>query len=133
MSELTVTSVTEYEGWPCLREPEVYHKNGSDGECRTGFCFFASENTELTLEIRESFTYSYAIKICLLPGFNILSWCQESVLAYGGDYKKRFAAPTTPSFTPLLCCLGMSLTYQPIVPDDLDSPYRTSPSYKPKR
>jgi hypothetical protein len=56
----------------------------------------------------------------------MLSWCNESVLVNDDDYEVRFASPTTPSFSLLLCCMGMSLTFCPLDPNDIDSPYVTS-------
>jgi hypothetical protein len=85
----------------------------------------------MTLQIRESFTYSYSVQFELYPGFNILSWCKESVLVYSDDYESRFASPTTPSFSLLLCCMGMSLTFCPKDPNNIDSPYIPSPKHLP--
>ncbi len=85
----------------------------------------------LTLSVRESYTYSYSLTVDLKPGFNMLSWCNESVLVNGDDFETRFSSPTTPSFSLLLCCMGMSLTFRPKDPTDLDSPYVTSPDLHP--
>jgi hypothetical protein len=85
----------------------------------------------LTLLVKESFSYSYSLSVELKPGFNLLSWCEESALTNSDDYESRFASPTTPSFSLLLCCLGMSLTFCPKDPTDIDSPYVTSPDFHP--
>jgi hypothetical protein len=61
----------------------------------------------------------------------MLSWCRESVLVNGDDYEARFASPTTPSFSLILCCMGMSLTFCPLDPNNIDSPYVSSPDYNP--
>ncbi len=81
--------------------------------------------------VRESFSYSYSLEVKLNPGFNMLSWCKESILVNSDDYESRFTSPTTPSFSVLLCCLGMTLTFRPIDPLDIDSPYVTSPTFQP--
>jgi hypothetical protein len=61
----------------------------------------------------------------------MLAWCKESVLVNDDDYEARFASPTTPSFSLFLCCTGMSLTFRPVNPQDIDSPYMTSPDFHP--
>jgi hypothetical protein len=133
VSELTITTTTEFEGWPCQKNPEIYHKEVPEhpGSCRKGYCLYTHQKLALTLQVRESSKYSYSLQVDLNPGFNILSWCRESVLVNGEDYEARFASPTTPSFSLILCCMGMSLTFRPKDPNDIDSPYITSPNYNP--
>jgi hypothetical protein len=132
-SELEVITTTDFDGWPCQRDPVTYHKQPQlDPEnCRKGYCFYTHQNLTLPLLVRESFTYSYGLSVELKPGFNMLSWCDEAVLVNSDDYETRFASPTIPSFSLLLCCMGMSLTFTPKDPTDLDSPYVTSPNFYP--
>jgi hypothetical protein len=109
----------------------MFHKKIPEvpGSCRKGYCIFTHQKVMLTLLVRDSFTYSYSLQVELNPGFNILSRCNESVLMNSDDYVTRFASPTTPSFSLLLCCMGMSLTFRPLDPNDIDSPYTTSPTH----
>jgi hypothetical protein len=111
----------------------TYHKQPQlDPEnCRKGYCLYTHQNLTLPLLVRESFTYSYGLSVELKPGFNMLSWCDEAVLVNSDDYETRFTSPTIPSFSLLLCCMGMSLTFTPKDPTDLDSPYVTSPNFHP--
>jgi hypothetical protein len=131
VNELTVTTSTEFQGWPCLSNPKDFHteKTPHDGSCRKGFCFYASEPLDLTLRVRDSETYAYLLTVALVPGFNLLSWCKDSVLRYGGEGEGEQA--NIPEFSLLFCCNGMSLTFQPSDPMDIDSPYTTAPHYKP--
>jgi hypothetical protein len=115
---------------------EDYHRTGTenDGSCRTGYCFYVSDTVNLDIKVNDSATYSYLISVPLLPGFNILSWCKESVLLdggairVGGNMAMNF---TIPKFALLLCCKGMSLTYRPKNPLDPTSPYVTSTTFQP--
>ncbi len=103
-----------------------------DGSCRTGYCFFVSDVVKLNIKVRDSSTYSYLLSVDLKPGLNFLSWCSESVLVQGGDRgPTQPMGSNTPEFSLLLCCNGMALTYRPADPADPDSPYLTSPEYKP--
>jgi hypothetical protein len=131
-----VTTTSEFEGWPCISAAEDYHKTETenDGSCRTGYCFFVSDEVDLNIKVKDSSTYSYLISATLLPGFNFLSWCKESVLVNGGvigDVNKKTLDSTTPEFSLLLCCKGMALTYRPDDPSDPTSPYVTSSKYHP--
>jgi hypothetical protein len=131
--ELEITTTSGAEGWPCQQNSVTFHRQPQlDPEnCRKGYCFYTHQNLTLTLQIRESFTYSYSLTVELKPGFNILSWCDEAILVNSDDYETRFASPTIPSFSLLLCCMGMSLTFSPKDPTDLDSPYVSSPDLHP--
>ncbi len=131
-----MTTTSEFEGWPCISAAEDFHKTETenDGSCRTGYCFYVSDKVDLNIKVKDSSTYSYLISVTLLPGFNFLSWCKESVLVNGGvigDLNKKTLDSTTPEFSLLLCCKGMALTYRPGDPRDPTSPYVTSPKYQP--
>ena len=123
----------DFEGWPCQQNPVTFHTQPQpDPEnCRKGYCFYTHQTLTLTLVVRESFTYSYSLLVELKPGFNMLSWCNEAILVNSDDYETRFTSPTIPSFSPLLCCMGMSLTFCPKDPTDLDSPYVPSHDFHP--
>ena len=131
-----MTTTTEFEGWPCISAAEDFHSKNTDndGSCRTGYCFYVSDRVTLNIRVKDSATDPYLLSVTLLPGFNFLSWCKESVLAHGGEMgsdnvgNKQSAVP---EFSVLFCCKGMSLTYRPVDPLDLTSPYTTSPEYTP--
>jgi hypothetical protein len=133
VNELEIITTKDFEGWPCQQNPVDFHTQPQkDPEnCRKGYCFYTHQQMTLTLSVRDSYTYSYSLTVDLKPGFNMLSWCNESVLVNSDDYETRFSSPTIPSFSLLLCCLGMSLTFSPKDPTDLDSPYVTSPNFHP--
>jgi hypothetical protein len=86
-NELRVTTTTNFEGWPCISSAEDYHtkETANDGGCRTGFCFYVSDNVNLNIQVKDSATPPYLIPVTLVPGFNFLSWCKESVLMRGGE------------------------------------------------
>ncbi len=132
-NELTVTTSTEFEGWPCQTATYKAHTTDSplDGSCRTGYCFYVSDPVTLNIQVRDSNDYSYLLTTQLLPGFNFLSWCRESVLAQGEGNLAQPMRSTNPEFSLLLCCNGMALTFQPVNPDDPSSPYTTSPDLLP--
>ncbi len=135
-NELRVTTTTEFEGWPCLSAAGEFHRieTENDGSCRTGYCFYVSDRVNLSIKVKDSATYSYLISVTLIPGFNFLSWCKESVLVNGGvigDGNNKVLGSTIPEFSLLLCCKGMSLTYRPRDPLDPTSPYVTSAKFHP--
>ncbi len=116
---------------------EDYHNKdtANDGGCRTGYCFYVSDNVNLNIQVKDSATPPYLISVTLFPGFNFLSWCTESVLRQGGELERGIIGrtkPSIPEFSILLCCKGMALTYRPVDPSDPDSPYATSPEFHPK-
>jgi hypothetical protein len=131
-----VTTTSEFEGWPCISAAEDFHskETKNDGSCRTGYCFYVSDNVELNIQVKDSATYSYLLPVTLLPGFNFLSWCKESILVQGGELgweNAKAMKSATPEFSLLLCCKGMALTYRPVDPLDPTSPYVTSSDYFP--
>jgi hypothetical protein len=134
-----VTTTTDFEGWPCISAVEEYHtkETANDGSCRTGFCFYVSDNVDLNIQVTDSATPPYLIPVTLLPGFNFLSWCKESVLVRRGERERGMLGvgvmkTSVPEFSVLLCCKGMALTYRPVDPHDPASPYATSSQYHPK-
>ncbi len=138
-NELRVTTTTDFEGWPCTSAVEEYHskETANDGSCRTGFCFYVSDNVDLNIQVTDSATPPYLVPVTLLPGFNFLSWCKESVLVQrggreGGESRVGVMKTSVPEFSVLLCCKGMALTYRPVDPHNPDSPYATSSQYHPK-
>ncbi len=50
-NELRVTTTSEFEGWPCISAAEDYHSKDTknDGSCRTGYCFYVSDNVKLNI------------------------------------------------------------------------------------
>ncbi len=112
-NELTVTTSTEFEGWPCQSATYKAHTTDSplDGSCRTGYCFYVSDTVTLNIQVRDSNDYSYLLTTQLKPGFNFLSWCCESVLAQGEGNLAQPMQSTNPEFSLLLCCNGMALTF----------------------
>ncbi len=85
-NELVVITTNEQEGWPCLSPASELHSVDTliEGTCRTGFCFYVSEYVTLNMRIEDSRTYSYLLSTTLKPGLNLLAWCKESILEYGG-------------------------------------------------
>ncbi len=107
-NELRVTTTTEFEGWPCLSAAEDFHRTETenDGSCRTGYCFYVSDRVNLNIKVNDSAAYSYFISVMLIPGFNFLSWCKESVLVNGGVIgagNNKALDSTIPEFSLLLC------------------------------
>ncbi len=78
-NELKVTTTMDDEGWPCLSAVEDFHSRdtANDGSCLTGYCFYVSDHVALNIQVKDPAAYSYS-------GFNLLSWCKESVLVQGG-------------------------------------------------
>jgi hypothetical protein len=134
INELVISTSTEFEGWPCLSPVSELHspETSMDDSCRTGYCFFVSDVTKLNIKVKDSATYTYLLSVDLKPGLNFLSWCSESVLVRGEDRgTTQPKGSNTPEFSLLLCCNRMALTYRLADPADPDSPYLTSPNYKP--
>ncbi len=136
-NELRVTTTLDNEDWPCLSAVEDFHSKDTenDGSCRTGYCFYVSDEVTLNIQVKDSTTYTYLLPVMLSPGFNFLSWCRESVLVQGGvlDGTTKIAKqPTIPEFSLIMCCKGMALTYRPVDPSDPASPYLTSSDFHPQ-
>jgi hypothetical protein len=115
---------------------EDFHSRdtANDGSCRTGYCFYVSDNVTLNIQVKDSATSSYLLPVMLFPGFNFLSWCKESVLVQGGVLEEETVnakQPTIPEFSLILCCKGMTLTYRPVDPLDPTSPYVASSKFHP--
>jgi hypothetical protein len=132
-NELVVTTTTDQQGWPCLRNMLELHKNSTpkDGSCRTGFCFYVSDTVSLNIRVRDSTLHAYLITVELKPGFNLLAWCEESILEQSEIDANHETVSSIPRFSLLFCCNGMSLTFRPVNYSDIDSPYKTDPTYKP--
>jgi hypothetical protein len=132
-NELVVITTNEQEGWPCLSPASELHSVDTliEGTCRTGFCFYVSESVTLNMRIEDSRTYSYLLSTTLKPGLNLLAWCKESILEYGGEGVNRNRTSGTPRFSLLFCCNGMSLTYRPVDLLDMESPYKADQNHKP--
>ncbi len=106
----------------------------NDGSCRTGYCFYVSEQVVLNIQVKDPTTYSYLLPVVLSPGFNLLSWCKESILAQGtyGGPSSTGKQTKIPEFSLMLCCNGMALTYRPVDPSDPTSPYVASSGLLPQ-
>jgi hypothetical protein len=102
-----------------------------EGTCRTGFFFYVSKSVTLNMRIEDSRMYSYLLSTTLKPGLNLLAWCKESILEYGGEGVNQDRTSSTPRFSLLFCCNGMSLMFRPVDLLDVDSPYKADPNHKP--